>query len=226
MQTADPDNHYDRAPMLVAGFGLLVMAALAAYANFGVFEGMIVDGEIEETAANITRNASEFRSGIVAFLLVAVLDVLVAWGLYQVLRSAGESISQLAAVLRYVYAAILLVATGGLLSAANLEISDDTSNLTVLQGHLDRFANAWSIGLFVFGIHLIVIGWLCVRFARIPNWIGWLVMIAGLGYAIDTLVTIVRPDIGFEFAMVAFIGEVVLMIWLIFTGLRTTSATA
>ena len=68
-----------RKSALVAGFGLLLMAILAPIANFGVFETLIVPGDATATADNIMASPGLFRTGIFVFLIVAILDVVVAW---------------------------------------------------------------------------------------------------------------------------------------------------
>lgn len=79
--TAGEPVENSRRYKLVAGFGLLAMAVLGAFANFGVFESIVVDDNMSETLTNIRDSEGVFRLGTLAFLIVAVLDVHVAWAL-------------------------------------------------------------------------------------------------------------------------------------------------
>ena len=65
----------------VAGLGLLVMAALAL-ASFSAFEGLVVEGDATATARNIVEHELRFHAARGRLLVVAVLDVVVAWALY------------------------------------------------------------------------------------------------------------------------------------------------
>lgn len=215
----------DRSMRLIAGFGLLLMAILAAWANFGVIEGNVIDGDTLASADNIVSNEGLFRAGILAFVIIGLLDVTVAWALNEVLRDKARALSSLAAVLRYVYGGILIVASGFLLIAVHVATgTSDISavDLSELQLWLDAFAYIWDIGLMLFACHLIVLG-VAIEKAKIAGvWVGlgWIVMIAGAGYLYDSVAVVMNWDIGFEFASVLFVGEVVLLVWLIYSGFR------
>lgn len=219
----------DRSMRLVAGFGLLVMAVLAAWANFGVIEGNVVEGDTLASAGNIIANEGLFRAGILAFVVIGLLDVIVAWALNEVLRDRVPALSSLAAVLRYVYGGILIVASGFLVIAAHLATSASevgAVELPTLQAWLDGFAYTWDIGLVLFACHLLVLG-LAIeksKIARVWVGLGWIVMIAGAGYLYDAIAVVMNWDIGFEFASILFVGEVVLLAWLIWTGFREKRA--
>ena len=109
-----------RTAMLIGGFGLLLMAILAPIAQFGVLQGLIVDGNAETTAHNIAASQESFVFAVVALLLVAVLDVVVALALYVVFAPTNRLLSGLAAVLRIVYGAMFVLAILHLVSVASM----------------------------------------------------------------------------------------------------------
>jgi hypothetical protein len=90
----------------VAGFGLLLMFILAAFVIFFVLEGLIVPGDAVTTANNIIAHEMLFRCGIISFIIVLILDLLVAWALYIVLQPVNKNLALLAAWLRLVYTII------------------------------------------------------------------------------------------------------------------------
>src|SRR4029453_7306957 len=104
---------------IVAGLGLLVML-LIAFASFSAFEGLVVEGDATSAAGNIADHELLFRSVTCGFVIVAGLDVLVAWALYVLLRPVNPSIAVLAAWLRVVYAAVFAAALSNLVVAVNL----------------------------------------------------------------------------------------------------------
>ena len=67
---------------LVAGVGLMVMAALAGFGNFVVVEGLVTPGDAATTADDISASEGMFRLGVLGLYLVVVLDVVVAWALF------------------------------------------------------------------------------------------------------------------------------------------------
>src|SRR6266508_1539311 len=109
-----------RTAAIVAGLGLLAMAILAGFTNFSVFQSLVVSGDAKTTAENIIASSGSFRMGIFFFLVVAILDVVVAWALYILLKSVSKSLSLLAAWFRIVYAAIFAVALINLFTALQL----------------------------------------------------------------------------------------------------------
>lgn len=216
----------------VAGYGLLLMAILAMFANFFVIEGLIVPGDAATTANNIMTNELLFRSGIISFIIVLILDVLVAWALYILLKPVNKNLSLLAAWLRLVYTAIFGIAIYHFLNV--LELLSDAEYLTVFETDqlhaqvmlsMNAFSNAWLIGLVFFGLHLLVIGYLIFKSAYMPKIIGILLMIACFGYLIDNFAKILLSNYtDYEsiflpiVAVPGVIGELSLAFWLVFKG--------
>jgi hypothetical protein len=172
-----------------AGLVYLLIAIIAILANFFVLESLIVQGDAATTANNIMANELLFRSGIACFMVLVILDVLMAWALYILLKPVNKSFAILAAWFRLVFAAILGVALHNLLSV--LQLLSGTDYLTVFETEqlqaqamlfLNAFNNTWLIGLTVFGLHLFVLGYLVFKSGYIPRIIGILLVVSSLGY--------------------------------------------
>ncbi len=73
------------------------MFILAIFSNFFVIQNVIIPGDAAATAANINESELLFRSGIVCFIIVLILDVLVAWALYVLLIPVNKNLALLAA---------------------------------------------------------------------------------------------------------------------------------
>lgn len=67
-----------RGAPLVAGIGLLLLAALAAFGNLVVVEGLVTDGDAAKTARDIVASEGTFRVGVASLYATAALGVLVA----------------------------------------------------------------------------------------------------------------------------------------------------
>jgi hypothetical protein len=170
-----------RRAAVVAGIGLLVMAALAL-ASFSALEGLVVEGDATATAGNIVEHELRFRMIVGGFLVVAVLDVVVAWALYVFLRPVDRSIALLAAWLRVAYAAVFAAAVSNLVA---VRLLTDASSLDALGPRqlparamtaVDEFTGAWDVALAIFGLYLLVLGGLALSSSawevatRLPAW--------------------------------------------------------
>lgn len=141
-------------------------------------------------------------------LVIAALDVVIGVALYPILQPGGELMARIAAALRVAYGAAFAVAGAFLMGPADPE----------------RFQSIWDAALLLFGLHLLAVGLAAVRAASIPTWIGVLVLIAGVGYAVDAMSVVLAPSAPLGLGQVAFVGEVVLLVWLIGWGGRRAAA--
>ena len=210
-----------RNAAIAAGIGLLIMTVAAIFATF-VYNSVLVPADATATANNILANELQFRLAILSFLFVIVLDVIVAWGLYVVFRPVNRNLSLLAAWFRVVYAAVFLVTILNLGNALRLLHSADT--LVVLETvqlqaqallALNAFSDGWAFALSVFGLHLIVLGYLVFKVGSMPKILGTLLVIAGLGYMFDSITGFLFPNFGVTIGQFTFIGELLLALWLV-----------
>ncbi len=216
-----------RGASIVAGAGILLMSVLAGFGNFIALEGLVTPGNSAQTAGDILESGGLFRLGIVAMFLVVALDVVVAWALYRVFSPASRSISMLAAWFRMAYAAVYLVAIGQLVGVLRLLGGDEYLEVfsrDQLQAHallgINSFGDVWRAGLFLFGVHLLIIGYLAYRSGYVPRLLGVLLALAGLGYVVDTVGTLISDGAWVDVSLFTFIGEFLLALWLVIRGRR------
>ena len=217
-----------------AAGGLALMAPLAFF-GVGVVAGVQADGSDRSGEAGVAETlvaaSPSFGWAVLALLGVAVLDVVVACGLWMLFRAQRPGASALAAAFRIAYAAVFVGAIAMLADARRIaEAAGGASGLGIedrdlaVLSRLDGFGAAWSAGLVLFGMHLVVIGWLVLRrsgvFAII---VGVLVLLAGAGYLADSVLWVLVPD-GIAVAKFTFIGEIVLIAWLVVGGIRSIRA--
>jgi hypothetical protein len=225
----------EKSPLVyarLAGFGLLLMAILAIFSNFFVIESLIIPGDATTTANNIIANELLFRSGMASFIIVLILDVLVAWALYVLLKPVNKNLALLAAWFRLIYTAIFGVALYNLLSV--LQILSGADYLTVFETDqlhaqvmlfINAFNNGWLIGLVFFGFHLFVVGYLIVKSGFMPRILGILLIMSSMGYLLDNFAKLLLSNYtDYEtiflliVAVPGVIGELSLAIWLLFNG--------
>lgn len=211
----------------VTGIGYLIIFVTGFFSNFFVLENIVVWEETAATMQNLIGNQTLFRFGIIGFVIMVIADLLLAWALYYLLESVNKSISFLSALFRIVNAAIFGLALSYLLSVIkilpgaenNLQVSADI--MLAFTG----FNTTWLIGLIFFGFHLIILGYLIVKSGYIPKILGILLLIAGIGYLIDSFANILLPsnneykDILMMIVLIpGIIGELSFTIWLLVKG--------
>ena len=217
-----------RRSSTTAGIALLLLAILSAFGYYVAVQRHVVEHNAVKTAANLAGSETTFRLGIAALLIVAALDVVVAWGLFRVFEPVSSSLSMLTAWFRLAYAAIFVVAIAQLAGVLRLlpEVGHAGQNglpAQVLSG-IHAFVDVWNGGLVLFGVHLVLLGVLVRKAVYAPTIVGVLLVIAGLGYAVTGFDGVMFPRSATNVAAYTFVGEVVLIFWLLLRGRRITPA--
>lgn len=183
-----------RRAALIAGIGYLALFVLGLYANFFVREGLVDPDNAAATFANIADAEFLFRTGLISFLAIFILDVVIAWALYVLFRGVSRDLSLLTAWFRLVYTVLLGVAVIFLFGV--LQLVDGPAWLSAFDAAqvdasamllLEAFNYAWLIGLAAFGIHLGLLGSLLLVSHRAPRALGVLLLVAGGAYVVDTV---------------------------------------
>lgn len=210
---------------IIAGIGILLMGILAPIANFSILQGLIVPEDAAKTFSNIAASEGLFRLGISLFLIVAVLDIVVAWALYVFLKPINNSLSLLTAWFRVVYATMLgvvlvyLINILQLVNGAEYLATLDTNQLqTLVMLSVRNFTLSWEFSLIVFGFHLLLLGYLILKAGYMRKILGILIIVAALGYLIDGFGKLLSADYTVSISMFTFIGEVILIFWLLIKG--------
>ncbi len=210
----------------LAGVWYLLLAIFGAFAEFGVRQRLIVSGDAAATAQNLLAHANLFRFGIVAELLGQVVFVLLVFALYDLLKVVHRRRAVLMVVLVLLavgitvlnlvhQAAALIVLDGGLWTAA-FEPAQREALATLF---LDLHGFGYKVVAQVFfGLWLLPLGALIVRSGFIPKVIGWFLALAGIGYLVDVLLAAMVPNVGFVLSEYTFVGEVLLLGWLLVKG--------
>ena len=216
-----------RAAATSAGAGVLLLAVLATFGVLFAVDGLVTPGDAVRTARDIAGSETLFRLGIVSLLLTAAVDIVVAWGLYRVFRRTSSGLSMLAAWFRLAYATTFLVAVGHLLGTLRL-LHAPSGALSAAQNQaralseVDAFHDVFSVGLVLFGTHLLLVGYLAYRSGFVPRLLGALVCLAGAGYAFDGPASVLTNGSLPAVATVTFLGEFLLGVWLLVRGRRLT----
>jgi len=193
---------------IIAGVSYLIIFFAAIFANFFVIESIL-----KYPVETIEHNHVMVRFGILAFLLTVVFDVVVAWALYELYRK--HPLSGLSTYFRMMHAAIMGVAVFA------LPLTLTATTQSEILAKVDIFNIIWLIGLFFFGIHLIILG----NIINKPRIIAVFLAIAGIMYMIDTISHFLLPNYdsyGAIFLVIvaipSIVGEMSFAIWLLAKG--------
>jgi uncharacterized protein DUF4386 len=215
-----------RRAALIAGIGILLIAALAVFGDIFVVEGLVTPGDAAKTARDIMASEGMFRLGVASLYLVIVLDVIVAWALFRVFDPVSEGVSRVAAWFRLAFAGVFMVAIGQLAGIPHLLGSDGYSTaFGTEQLHAqallkaDAYQDIWMAGLVLFGVHLLLIGYLAYRSGYVPKILGVLLAVAGFGYVFDSFGAVLSERAP-VISTVTFLGEFLLGIWLLVRSRR------
>lgn len=208
-----------RTTAMIGGISLLLIAVLAGFGNFGALTPLITLGDAAKTATAIAASESLFRVGVLCMLIAAVLDVIVAAALLHILEPVNRMLAITAAWFRIAYAAVFVVAIAQLALVPSL-LADPELALNAIDGYYA----VWRIGLILFAAHLLLVGYLAFRSGFVPRWLGVLVVVAGIGYLVDGIGTILVSGYVPTISTVTFVGEVALIGWLIWVAVRRTRA--
>jgi len=210
-----------RPAALIAGISILLMAFTAIYSFGLVLSPVYHVNDASATFSAISQSLESFKMGINGWWFILVMDITAAYGLCYALAPANAKWSVLVAASRIVYGLIFGVAIYSLSQVPGFV--EDGNEKEVLW-HMDSFMNTWSWGLIIFGFHLMFIGFGLLRFARSPEWLAYLVLLAGIAYVIShgakhlpfDPATAASIEKGFTIPMA--LGELLFAIWLVVKG--------
>jgi len=205
----------------VAGLGILAMI-YPAMVVLTMLEDVLIKGNTAQTAQNVLA-AGGFGSSVWIMLsTVIVLDIVASVALWKYFAPASPGLAKAVMVSRLVYAAVFAVAILQLTSAAN----DPNQSLVAITG----FNHIWHASLLLFGVHLLILGWLVGRLAFRSDYlykvtgviVGGLLLIGGAGYLIDNVGLLFIPAYETSPIMVAAlaIGETLFAGWLFSKSLK------
>lgn len=211
----------------VSGIAYLLIFICGFYANFTILESFIDLNNSEQTTLNIMNNAIQFRQGLIGFLVMLISDIFLIWSLFKITEPTQKVLSYFASFFRGLHAIFFIIALTKLIEVYKITFqsinSEELQNIVIYL--LSNFDELWTIGLLFFGIHLLLLGLLSIKSSYIPKIIGFLLILAALGYAVDGFSKLYLSSYRdyksyFEAIVIltGVIGELSFTIWLLVKG--------
>jgi Domain of unknown function (DUF4386) len=194
-----------------------------------VRDRLVVYSDAAATARNILTHEILFRLALVGDV-IAVLYIAYTLLLYNLFKPVNKSISLLAAFFSLVGCAIgtlnclfhlapLVVLSGAQsLSALNVEPLQALA-LIFLKLH----AQAYIIGMVLFGSYNVLIGYLIFRSTFLPRILGVLLAFSGLCYLVNCFANFLSPAFAAHlvpYILVPGVAELLLVLWLVVVGVN------
>lgn len=214
---------------IIAGISLIIMAIAAGFA-YGYAHNEIVADSPEITLNNLITNTSLFYAELSGWAIIFITDLVVAISLYFFFCKTSRPISVLTALIRIVYTLVLGIAIIQLFRIVPL-LSGGQTDALELASQFQRFENLWSMGLIIFGLHLIGLGYLSVKSSSVPTWLGYLLYFGGASYTLlhgarhlDIFDAQLLISVEKILALPMGLAEILLAFFLIYHGFQKSSA--
>ena len=206
---------FPRAASLIGGIALPLVAVLAGVSNVGILSSLIESGDAVKTAHDIADSEALFRLRVLLIVIAAVLDVVVAAALLILLGPVNRAVAVTAAWFRVANSAVFVVPLTQLTIVPGLLDQPDRVLSSLASKHI-----IWHVSLILFAAHLLLVGYLVIRSGFRPRALGILITISGIGYLVVGTGTVLIADYPARVSTVTFIGEVALIVWLLWTTIR------
>jgi Domain of unknown function (DUF4386) len=192
--------------------------------------GQIGLGGSDQVYQAMVTNEASFRLGLVVALTTGFLFLMVAWGLYVLLRPVNEHLALLFLLLNAVGVAIQTASMLGLVAA--MLTGDEASHTGAypagqLEGLAYLFIGVYKTGFVTaqlfFGTWLFPLGYLVYKSGYLPRFLGVLLLLDGIAVLIWFLQAFLLPEvpaIRYPGLAVSFIAEVGLALWLLVKGVK------
>ncbi|HEV2616684.1 MAG TPA: DUF4386 domain-containing protein [Candidatus Acidoferrales bacterium] len=212
-----------RQASLVAGIAYFLMPV--AIAEFYIKPKLIIPGDIERTSQNIASHGQLFAAAILCYLVTYILDIVIAWALYVLLVPVNRSLSLLTAWFRLIYAALAILPLSNLLTVYRVLHSPvylPVFGAGPLHAQVLLLLNSYNYGwgLFIFGIHLGLLGYLIYRSGYIPKLLGVLLVLDGFVWVVNSMQPYFYPNARLGFLFAVSFTELLLPLWLLVRGWR------
>jgi hypothetical protein len=215
----------------LAGLWYLLLA-ISGMLGFLFFHGQIfVKDNPAQTLNNLIQKEAVASIRLVLELIIIVSQSLAAFYFYKLFVNR-DAPAALAILIWGTVNAVLITISAVSMSAAidfaqnnTLTIQD---KLPLLQLLNNIIGHAWSVGGLFFGLWLLPMGYIVIRHKTMPAWLGYTLLLGGLGYLLQTFLKSAgyqNSYLGF-LVMPATIGELWMIVYLIIWGIRPKKATA
>ena len=173
---------------IIAGTAILIMTIAAVVSTDLTIGTLVVDNDPEATFNGFRNNPLLFRTGIFSWIIVLICDLIIAWALYIYFRKVDHYLSLIAAWTRLIYTGLLGTAIAKLTHIGLMQSQQKLTGvipeyfITETWLYYEGFHAIWSVGLLIFGFHIVLLGMLSFKSGSVPKWLAIPLILGGVGY--------------------------------------------
>lgn len=213
-----------------AGVLYLVIIVLGLFSEMFVRSSLVAPGDAAETASKILASEGLFRAGFVADSFMFLSDVALAVLLFVLLKPVSNTLALIALLFRLTQSAVIALnllnyyaAALILKSAGYAAAFEDAQRHALSSLFLDLHSHGYDLGLILFGVHCLILGYLIAKSLYLPRALGYLVMAAGVTYLVGSYTRFLLPDfvgVVSPIYLIAIVSELSLCLWLLIKGVN------
>ena len=219
-----------------AGLLYFLLAISAPIGLQYVPDKIIVSGDAAATAESIRSAEWLVRLGVWSELFHQIIGIFLVLALYRLFKAVSEKHAVLMVVLSLLPVPIVLLSVVHEIAA--LILVSGAKWLTVFdKDQIDALAYLFirlhrqgiTVASIFWGLWLFPFAWLVIRSGFIPRFLGYLMMVAGVGYLVSSFTNLLLPQIAPQvnpIAMALYVGEVPIIFWLLIWGAKKPRAAA
>jgi len=231
-----PNTIDELAPARVARITGGIYLAYILASVLATMLGQIGLGAAPQVYQAIVTNEGSFRLGLVVALTSGFLFLMVAWGLYVLLRPVNRNLALLFLLLNAVGVAIAGASMLPLVSA--MLQGDAASHMEAfsaaqLEGLAYLSINVYKLGFVTaqlfFGTWLFPLGYLVYKSGFLPRFLGVILVLDGVAVLVWFLQALLLPDypaLRYPGLALSFVAEFGLALWLLVMGVKVVDSGA
>ena len=184
----------------IGGILYLVLIVCGIYAEIFVLSELVVGNDQTATANNILSHEALYRSGVVAHIVTLVCSALLLGILFKIFKSTSEYLAM--SMLIFNVAAVAVEAVSILHEFETISIlkskmlasaftPDQINSLAYLP--LKMQSIGYDLALLFFGVVCCLISALILKSKLFFRWIGFLMLLAGVCYLTNSIVSFISP---------------------------------
>lgn len=168
----------------ITGIAILVMALFAGFSYGHVFGSLVDMNDAKETTIHLMNARSLFLVSVLVWIGIFLLDLVAAYGMYQISKQFDVRLARIVGAARLVYSLILGVAVCFLGKLAmELIKMDMLAHSELVMQRIRSFEAVWSFALIIFGVHLLALG-IVLGKSQSPKLINILLIVGGISYMV------------------------------------------
>lgn len=186
---------------IIVGISFITTIFLITIIDDFLLSNFVVPGDISTLSKDIEAERISFGFAVIGYLLVLLLDSIIALALYVVLKSANKKLAWFTGALRLLYVCTLTIGVFALV----FQIID-----------VYGYASMKLFGYIFFALHILVLGYSVFKSGYIPKILGILLMFASFTYIIFYIDHSNIPEIILiSIMLIMLIAELSLSVWLL-----------